>query len=399
MANRTDDDVILTTLVTLELGGLFEWYDQSAHELAESLAHRERRTDQLREAFAAVLQRRPSENIETLLLRVERQSNPGFRARIGAAAAQLLDKVQRLIGAGAPTRHALGDIHREFTSVRFNYAINRIFSLIRWHLEWAPLAAFLANQIDQPNSEHTLVSFNYDLALERCLQETRPHAWSVRDGYGFEIHHSVRSDLVPGHSRQFEGPGGAFAPLAADEVAAADQRRRCTILKPHGSLGWLVSLRVPYQVRDPFESEPPVLCVDPAGLVDYIPPHAGAFELPMLQVGGAPPKNYAPYILPPGSKDADVPWIRETYSLEIRALEAADHAFVLGWSLPATDDEQADLIRSAVARRRRPLESLKVVNRNAGPEYFRRLSEVFGVPKTRVRTFNDGFQDFTRTPN
>ncbi len=53
---------------------------------------------------------------------------------------------------------------------RFRYAIQQLFTIVGWDLEWNPLLSFLMHQFGKVNSVHTFVSFNYDLVLERGIQ-------------------------------------------------------------------------------------------------------------------------------------------------------------------------------------------------------------------------------------
>jgi hypothetical protein len=79
---------------------------------------------------------------------------------------------------------------------------------------------------------------------------------------------------------------------------------------------------------------------------------------------------------------------------EQAALETADEIFVIGWSMPASDTSQVELITSAVAKRRGPLQRVTVVNRGEGPAYFTRIAAVFGVQPSALQIYNDGFADF-----
>jgi hypothetical protein len=107
------------------------------------------------------------------------------------------------------------------------------------------------------------------------------------------------------------------------------------------------------------------------------------------------------FIIPPGGgqsydRATEMPFLQDILRREEECLQEADEVFVLGWSLPRTDGDQACLIRTSVARRRTSLEQFTIVNYLAPTQYFDRVVELFGVPKGHVNAFNDGFRDFVR---
>lgn len=68
--------------------------------------------------------------------------------------------------------------------------------------------------------------------------------------------------------------------------------------------------------------------------------------------------------------------------------------YILGWSIPETDSDQVELIRSSVGDSLRRLRRLTVVNRAAGAEYYNRVASLFHVDRSSLRVFNSGFCDF-----
>ncbi|MGH9352416.1 MAG: hypothetical protein ACRD2G_09675 [Terriglobia bacterium] len=52
------------------------------------------------------------------------------------------------------------------------------------------------------------------------------------------------------------------------------------------------------------------------------------------------------------------------------------------------------LIQCSMECRKVPIERLTVVNYGARPEYYDRAACIFGVEKSSMRIFNDGFSDF-----
>src|SRR5579859_7262701 len=67
---------------------------------------------------------------------------------------------------------------------------------------------------------------------------------------------------------------------------------------------------------------------------------------------------------------SELSFVKASRGAEAAALAEADEIFVIGWSVPETDIDQADLIERAVGERRKPLQNLTVVNWNAPATYF-----------------------------
>lgn len=102
-----------------------------------------------------------------------------------------------------------------------------------------------------------------------------------------------------------------------------------------------------------------------------------------------------PCILPPTfAKASGLSFLRRARQWEERAIAEADEVYVIGWSMPETDEDQLCLIRAAVGERSKPITRLTVVNRGEEPDYIKRIVGVFGVPQPQVRVFNAGFCEF-----
>jgi len=200
MAEYSDsDNTILTPLAELENNGkAFQHECDDCARLARSVVQTDR-SCATKLAFKRAFMSRQPESIEQLL-------------------ANALAKEP---GAEAPSGTAL--------VIRFNYAINRFFSLLGWEVHWDPLERFLHHQFrlyPPPSNQHTFVSFNYDLILDRAIQKTAEESWNPFTGYGF----SVRRYWERGKDR-VEGLPAQLEPPPSDRIR---------ILKPHGSLNWLV---------------------------------------------------------------------------------------------------------------------------------------------------------------
>jgi hypothetical protein len=110
--------------------------------------------------------------------------------------------------------------------------------------------------------------------------------------------------------------------------------------------------------------------------------------------------DVSPCILPPTfSKLTDLPLLRAVRNQEQEAIKNVEEIYVLGWSVPKTDQDQESLIRSAIASRSKAISAVTVVNQGAPPEYFQRIADLFGVEKGHLKIFNAGFCDFVTSQN
>jgi len=359
MADHLDSDVILTTLAQLENHNVYAWPSAEASALARALVGRQRDSNpELRVKFRWALKNRPAESIESLL---ERAAQPA------------------------------GERPAEESPVRFNYAINQVFCRVGWDLDFDPLETFLRHQFAPPDAQHTFVSHNYDLALDRAIQHVSSGGWRPADGYGFTIPYSVEDDPEPVKD-------GAFAGVQARPLSPrAGRPSSITILKPHGSLNWLVPYKVPYQHGSyglELQPGPVIVPLTMSGELRYWP-STGNFQ--PVKCPGDSPHDVGICILPPiAGKQAPLPFLKATHELQTRGIREASACYVIGWSMPATDTDQESLIRCAIQGRATELEKVIVVNRGERPEYFERVASVFGVASNKLTIFNCGFRDFVQ---
>ncbi len=357
MADYVDNDVILTTLAELENAGVYEWKCKECSNLARTVVGRNAdRSPENRSRFARSLKNRPSESIEDLIERAATIQ--------GGSAASLKD--------------------------RFLFAINQLFALVGWNLRLGLLESFLRLQLAQQERKHTLVSFNYDLVLDRALQVTSAGSWSPADGYGFPIQYftTEQPPILP--------PAGV---LRSAQASRFPSDACCTggiqLLRPHGSLNWLLPLKVPYESDEnglTVESGPMVIPLGTDGCVCYWP---STETFKYIQCPNRTPADYGICIIPPSrAKRSGLGFFEETRTKEVEAVKEGDEFFVIGYSLPPTDVDQESLVRSAAERRSSAIRRLVVVNYGAPPAYYRRIAEIFSFPKEQVEVFNTGFESF-----
>jgi hypothetical protein len=353
LADYLSVDVILTFLTRLEQMEPYpyEWESLQAKELSKRLLQNtEGRSPGNLEAFKRALKNRPSESIEGLL-----------------------EKVQ----SGGDNEGV----------IRFGYAINRFFSeIIDWEVDWVPLETFISRQFRLPETFHTFITFNYDLLLERAVEKLTSGEWEASRGYGFRVDYGIMDDF-----------SGLPSVQAVELPASSTSPGRIEILKPHGSLNWLVPLKTPYTPDDStgmrFENGPVIIPVTSEVELRYsrFTPKFNRVDLP----GRALPCDVLPCIVPPVSrKSSNLSFFEEVRKREQEAIKNADEIYVLGWSVPKTDQEQESLIQNAVADRSKSPPAVTVVNRRAKPEYFERVACLLNVDKDKLNIFNAGFGDF-----
>jgi len=329
--------------------------------------------------FTDAMKRRPSESVEDLLLRA-------------------LQKAERPVGSD---REALQTSFCANAPDQFSCAINNLFGLnIAWDVNLRPLEAFLAHQFQsQPlaTCTHTVVDFNYDLILDRTAQKVASHAapleclWHPSTGYGFEIGWYV-----------YSGESGGSAEEAQAHPLALKPHGNLVILKPHGSLNWIACHDENHKGFDP--NKPLFLALKDLtdGGVDYWHPRSQEC-LNIVYRGPAGSGQFCAahgsiFLIPPTppakTEKTSPTFLRKLREAEKAAIKEADEIFVIGWSMPVTDQDQICTIRHCVAEREKPLESLTVINRGERPEYFERVADTFGVTRSALRIFNDGFSDY-----
>lgn len=355
MADYLHDDVVLTAMAELENARLYEHKSDEAESIAARLVDSPTdRSPVVREAFREALKKRRPESIESLLER----------------------SLQLSGNQSATSAHQ-----------RFKYAINRLFCLVGWNVNFGPLEHFLQVRMNQDATCHTFVSFNYDLLLDFAVQKTASR-WMPDTGYGFNIPYCVTDNPYP----TGDGPGSSvravpFGGLARDNTV--------TILKPHGSLNWLVPYQVPYVQSSrgiEFLDGPPTMPLTREGRLRY---WCSSENFQRIQLPGQLPSEVGICILPPSSaKLSELSFIKASRENEFNALVSADEVVVIGWSVPDTDVDQDDLIKRAMSKRSKPIRSLTVVNREASPAYFERLACLFRVDSLALRIHNGGFADF-----
>jgi hypothetical protein len=391
-----EDKVILQTLARLQYADAFVWPCPEAADPAHSILFgRDDPTPDMLVRFTDAMKRRPSESVEDLLLRA-------------------LQKAERPVGSES---EALRTSFSANAPDQFRHAFSRLFGhWIGWDVDWSLLEAFLRYQLaSNPLNlcQHTFISFNYDLLLDRAIQRASREGrrqsddcWHPSTGYGFEISWQLReSETRPAPTVC----GGVVTAGTTEHTKVYPlpqvQSGNVLVLKPHGSLNWIVLHNAMHQ------SGEAGLLVDP-GTPVFVPlanaessdvDYWRAEKQECANIFYKPPSNTkfaevhgSIFLIPPTrpAKKTRPVFLTKVRDAEKAAIREADEIFIVGWSMPVTDQDQICAIRCCVAEREKALESITVINRGERPEYFERIADTFGVTRSALRVFNNGFSDY-----
>lgn len=346
MAEYVDNDVVLNSLVTMELGEVYQRPCPRCKNLAEEIGKgAPRASKEQRDQFAQLVASREQESIETLFERIVK------------------GRPKSIYAQGLPTY--------------FRYAVNQMFVEIGWGLDLRVLEDFLRRRFAYDPGKHIFVSFNYDLVLDKSLESSTTGQWRPWDGYGFEFPFYTTGSFS-------EDPGSAALELPCQRLPRGSGR--FALIKPHGSLNWLAPQANPGAAK-PDEM---LLPLDDSLTVQYWP---GVNTFNYAQRPDEWPRDVKIMIAPPSPQKSIV--LQGAAQQEAEAIRSAEEIFVLGYSFPKTDQEQQDLVRKAVQQRAAPVRGLTIVNYGASDRYFEDVEELF--EPEMARRYNQGFVSFAST--
>jgi hypothetical protein len=353
------DDVVLTTLAELENAEPYPyaWESPVCRTLARSLVDpNEQRAPDLRSQFGQALRDRPSESIEDLLDQTDGDSS---------------------------------NVSSQTADLRFQYAVGRVFALIKWNVDWDPLDSFLRRQLQSRASAHAFVSFNYDLVLDRAIERCEGGRLDLSSIYGFHPVGAIVSD---------PSQKGSLTPQISAFPGQTPANNSVSLLKPHGSLNWWVRVFQPDTSPDQVWHDTTVVVpVTAAGGLRYV---MSTDTHPRVHFSGEMPFRVDPVILTPRSaKTPKREFLVKVREQEEQAISSADEVYVLGWSIPRTDTDQECLIRNAISKRTTAFRRVTVVNLRADVEYFKRVKDIFGAADQALEICNSGFREFIESRN
>jgi len=193
----------------------------------------------------------------------------------------------------------------------------RFFDFLRSHD--AMLYEFFAREVLTPDD--TVITFNYDLSLDRELQKSGK--WSALDGYGFSLDRSLQ------------------------------KRSACKLLKLHGSTNWIAQifdgLARGFAMGPPNES---LGCrpVIPTPDLEYL--GANFVDQQFRGTGGYQPSLIMPaaekkfYFETSFGREWEEFW-DSLWALAKKSVAASDNVHIVGYSLPDYDQRAGQLLRTA----------------------------------------------------
>lgn len=201
--------------------------------------------------------------------------------------------------------------------------LNRASSIVDRHSQgaWAVYSRFVKHLVA---SESVVITFNYDMLLERILAEEHTNDWHMVDGYGIDI--PLTDEAFPTHT----------ASKSTTEVSQA-WRSKVLLLKLHGSINWGV----------------PTIALDKGNkiyrrrsgggdcMLHRKVPHPGG--LPLIL-------HFEPVIVPPIVDKSQ--WLgnqtfRYLWNMANQAIQEAKEIIFIGYSLPPTDFMAEFMFRQA----------------------------------------------------
>jgi hypothetical protein len=203
-------------------------------------------------------------------------------------------------------------------------------------------------------SEATVITFNYDLLIEKLLEGT--FKWRRYDGYGAHIPLAHKAMPTSPHTFLYqsinENIDTKWSPV--------------TLLKLHGSINW----------------GRPIIAEDKSDLIYQIPISGGVSiaDFAVQTEFGSPFTQYfEPVIVPPVLDKSS--WFRNPtfkvlWNMAMEAVEAAEQIIFVGYSLRATDFMAEFMFRQAVNMR--SVERTIIVVDPKASELEGRFRDVFG---------------------
>ena len=307
LADYVGNDVVLNTLVKMELGEVYEIGCDECKQFASQIGKDvPTATQEQRDQFATLVRSRQPESIERLF------------ERISSIAPQ--------------------NIYASGLETSFGFAINQVFAVIGWELQLDLLEGFLRKRFEDDRRTHVFISFNYDLALDRAVESAARGLWQPRDGYGFEFPFYTTSDPA------CDSPKGSAIKRSSEQLPRGSAR--FSILKPHGSLNWLGCAGIDDAPGDVSGNRGMVLPLDADLNLRYWP---SSKTFNYIAGTDGETHDFEILITPPSPNKR--PIMQQVLARERAAITEADEIFVIGYSLPSTDGDQWNLIREAVCAR------------------------------------------------
>ncbi len=227
----------------------------------------------------------------------------------------------------------------------------------------------LAEMISASDHDHTFVSFNFDIWLERAF--SKKGIWHPRDGYGCKLFEYYLPPL--GNTMPIGGAGtaGLYELL---KFSGTETKSKTIILKPHGSFSWMAG-------KNRADESIEALLVENAQKECHISYNKdGVFDIYRI----ADPRSgidmiFSTLIVPPIPDKERKQTIFSYIDTDIEAsLRRADMIVVIGWSMPDTDQYIREIVSQALQQRKNQISKLIVCDvKLSSSDHVQRLKSLF----------------------
>lgn len=319
------------------------------------------------------------DQLRQLLSEAEINDLPGgdsivFQYRYGPESTLLhrLNGIEPLLAALTEISSREGSPHATHAQLAYDLIIkfiNRLFVHLNKIVDKASANPylFLANRIKEKGlneCRHIFISFNYEVWLERSLQEVS--MWNPSNGYLINATNPI--DI------RYTGPSQTLRKLPTHEYPPT------RIYKPHGSLSFLVPSNDIYQT--------PILVLDNDDLIDnkWTKGKVSCISDSPLRLSET---DYVPFIVPPIQDKGIVgEFLFKVYKDMSREITEADVIVIIGWSLPQTDSFLKQFIFSSIFKDNAK-KLLIVCDKDRNDMFYNRFRST--IPSRSFKSYNSGF--------
>jgi len=277
--------------------------------------------------------------------------------------------------------------------------LHRMFHMLDKELDTSRYADCLSPLRKLAPENMVLISFNYDVFLERALETL--FQWNADFGYP--------ADILVGYINAEQAEQAQSPNQVCDEVSAwswntppkisfssasdIQQGQGPIVLKPHGSLNWFIHSRE----RGPFwmsnETRKFLLMRPLNGNVRI--PRFWTYPTTNTVEGEIADSDFKvgavlPAVIPPGEKfSKTTPPFQYIEKLMEEALSKISALIIIGWSMRQSDKKYDDLFKNVASKRKRKLNAIAVCNFHQEEKFYKRFKKL--LPTKNFLCCSEGF--------
>lgn len=279
--------------------------------------------------------------------------------------------------------------------------LHRIFYILDKEYKPEPFIRSLEPIKDSLDNSTTFISFNYDVFLERALNELLN--WKACFGYSSKPVVGFIDSSQADYAQSDESVCDEVYAWEMDKYDRVYPEKKATypnreipgVLKPHGSLNWFI-----HSSKDPFAWIPNctgLLLMGQSKEIPEIPKFwgyntvnsvDGEFKSREPVFGGI-----LPAIVPPGKKFVDnrkVLVFKKIYAEAAQELAKASVLVIIGWSMSDFDRHYKELFEEVKKKRKsQPLNKLAVCDIRKSDKFYEKFRNL--LPHKHFLTYKEGF--------